>query len=215
VIGAGVLGSIVAAVFFYLQESGEYEANKSKSVTFFNNKLLLDIKEVESRNPSLWNLSGLNKFYFDGSRINPLYDVYQHNFDNISNYTAYFPEDDLIQTYTKFYKKVRQGYVLGEKLENLINQLVRAEHHKANVISPNDPPMRAYLKAKLFANLPDAEINKHLEWNTTHQRAIELLKIAEQDTQIKELIKNLQDMRAKLLKLESQILNKSRNLKQH
>src|SRR4051794_40221334 len=79
-VGGGLLGSIVAAVFFYLQESDEYSTGKKKAKSFYDDKLILDLREAFDRNQSPWNLSGLNKFYFDNSRINSLFDIYQNNF---------------------------------------------------------------------------------------------------------------------------------------
>lgn len=128
-------------------------------------------KSTKERGSSIWNLSGLNKFYFDGSYINPLFDVYQSNFSLINDYIAYFPDNKLINKYNKFYKLTRLGYVLGEKLENLIRQHVRAEHHKLNLIAANDTNMVMFIKGNLFAKLSDAELIKHLEWNTVPDRA--------------------------------------------
>jgi hypothetical protein len=59
IIGGGVLGAIVAGIFFYLEEPNEYQSSKAKSLSFVKNKLLLDIKEASDRDPSLWNLSDL------------------------------------------------------------------------------------------------------------------------------------------------------------
>lgn len=206
IIGSGVLGSIVAGIFFYLAEESEYQASKNKAMAFYKNKLLLDINEAGERGPSIWNLSGLNKFYFDGSFINSLFDIYQDNFLSINDYSAYFPKDKLINTYNDFYKVVRRGYVAGEKLENIIRQFVRSEHHKLGLISANDKSMVMFLKGRLFANLPDTELIKHIEWNTVPDRATQFLDQLGKDSPTKTTITDLTNTRTKLVKLEKQIL---------
>jgi hypothetical protein len=149
-VGGGILGSIVAAIFFYLQEANEYQTNKKKALSFYKDKLILDLREGFDRNPSPWNFSGLNKFYFDYSRINFLYDIYHNNFNEINDYDAYYPDDELIDVYKDFYREVRKGYVLGEKLEGEIYQLVRRENHKRGAISANDPMYQKYLKGNFL-----------------------------------------------------------------
>ena len=83
-VGGGILGSIVAATFFYLQEADEYHADKKKSKSFYDDKLILDLREAFDRRESPWNFSGLNKFYFDNSRINSIFDIYENNFEKIN-----------------------------------------------------------------------------------------------------------------------------------
>ena len=206
IVGGGILGAMVAGIFFYLQESNEFQASKSKAESFFNNNLLADIAEVSERGASIWNLSGLNKFYFDGSFINPLFDVYQTNHLSINDFSAYFPENPLIKEYNQFYKLARKGYVLGEKLENIIRQHVRAEHHKQNLIAANDHTTMMYIKAKLFADLPDADIIKHLEWQTVPDRATTMLAQFKGDTTVKEVIDDLKETRIKLMQSSDVII---------
>ncbi len=207
VIGGGVLGVIVSGVFFYLEESNEYQASKDKAKSFYKNKLLLDVSDVKQRGPSIWNLSGYNKFYFDGSHINPLFDVYQDNFNSITDYNAYFPTDKLTTIYGELYKQVRKGYIVGERLENLIRQFVRAEHHKANMIAANDNRMVMYLKAKLFANISDDELKKHLEWKEIPNRANEFLAILSKDDNINSVVNELREIRTTLMDLEKEIFD--------
>ena len=205
IIGGGILGTIVAGVFYYLEESDEYQANKSKALSFYMNKLLLDINEAKERGPSIWNLSGLNKFYFDGSHINPLFDVYQSNFNLINDFAAYFPKNKLIKKYNEFYKLTRKGYVLGEKLENLIRQYVRTEHHKLDLISASDISMVMFLKGKLSANLSEAELIKHIGWNTVPKKAIQFTNQLGSNPTAKNLLKDINEIRNLLIKFEKQI----------
>lgn len=206
IVGGGILGAIVAGIFFYLQESSEFQASKNKAESFFNNNLRLDIEEVSERGASIWNLSGLNKFYFDGSIINPLFDVYQSNFLSINDFSAYFPENPLIKEYNEFYKLTRKGYVLGEKLENIIRQHIRAEHHKQNLISANDHTTVMYIKGKLFANLPDVDLIKHLEWQTVPDRAKAMLSQFENASNVKKVVDELKAIRTKLMKSSDEII---------
>jgi hypothetical protein len=214
IIGGGVLGAIVAGIFFYLEESSEYQIGKTKSLSFVNNKLLLDIKEVSDRDPSAWNLGGRNKFYFDSSYINSLFDVYQANFAAINDYTAYFPKDTLITKYTEFYKQVRKGYVLGEKLENRIRQFVRAEHHKLNVDSINDEFMLMYIKGRIFTTITDSGLIKHLDWKSVPVRAQILVKELNNNDEVKKLIQELLNARKDLLKSEELIFKLAESYKQ-
>lgn len=211
IIGGGILGAIVAGIFFYLQESNEFQASKNKAEAFFNNNLLADITEVSERGVSIWNLSGLNKFYFDGSFINPLFDVYQTNHISINDFSAYFPENSLINEYNQFYKLARKGFVLGEKLENIIRQHVRAEHHKQNLIAANDHTTIMYIKGKLFANLPDVDLIKHLEWQAVPNRATSMLNQFESDTNVKEIIEELKGIRVKLMQSSEVIIKLATN----
>jgi len=211
IVGGGIFGAIVAGIFFYLQESSEFQASKNKAESFFDNNLLMDIEEVAERGASIWNLSGLNKFYFDGSSINPLFDVYQINHLSINDFSAYFPDNTLIKEYNNFYKLARKGYVLGEKLENIIRQHVRAEHHKQNLIAANDHTTVMYIKGKLFADLPDADLIKHLEWQTVPERATVMLTQFNGDTAVKEVVDSLKGIRVKLMKSSEKIIKLAKN----
>jgi len=206
IVGGGILGAIVAGIFFYLEESNEYQASKNKAKAFFDNQLLMDIGEVAERGPSIWNLSGRNKFYFDGSSINSLFDVYQTNHLSINDFSAYFPNHELIKEYNAFYKLARNGYVLGEKLENIIMQHVRSEHHKLNLISANDSTTIMYVKGRIFANLPDVDLIKHLEWQSVPERAIKMVEQFNGDMSVKEVIKKLTDIRVKLMESSEKII---------
>lgn len=211
IIGGGILGAIVAGIFFYLEETNEYQASRNKAEAFFNNKLLMDIEEVAERGPSIWNLSGLNKFYFDGTSINPLFDVYQTNYLSINDFSAYFPDNLLIREYNEFYRTIRSGYVLGEKLENIIRQHVRAEHHKQNLIAANDNTAVMYIKGKIFANLPDADLIKHLEWQSVPERATKMLGYFSNDIMVKDVKRKLKEIRVKLIKSSEKIIKLSKH----
>ncbi|MBU0504633.1 hypothetical protein KJ708_01475 [bacterium] len=206
IVSGGILSAIVAGIFFYLQESSEFQASKNKAESFFKNNLLSDIEEVAERGASIWNLSGLNKFYFDGATINPLFDVYKNNLLSINDFSAYFPENTLIKEYNHFYRLTRKGYVLGEKLENIIRQHVRAEHHKQNIIAVNDNTTVMYIKGKLFVNLPDKDLIKHLEWQTVPERAKTMLAQFDSATNLKEVVAQLEEIRAKLMKSSDKII---------
>lgn len=200
-VGSGLLGGILGFLIFYLQESDEYQASKTKAKSFFEQKLLLDIQEVIDRGDRLWNLSGANKFYFDGSLCNPLYDVYQTNFDQINNHHAYFPENELVKTLDAFYKTIRKGYVLGEKMENIIYQNVRSDHHKRGLISANDPSTRSFVRGRIFADMKPEELCKYLEWKSVPERVTELYSAFEKNTDVNDLVKKIREIREELLKL--------------
>lgn len=205
IIGSGMIAVVIAAFSFYLQESKEYRANKQKSVSFLVNKLLPEIEEAIERGNTQWNLSGENKFYFDNSIINPLFDVYQSNFTLINDYSAYYPSNELTSAYGEFYRLTRKGYVFGEKLNNIIYQIVRTEHYKRKVDALNDFTMRSYVKAKLFANFSSESINKYLEWDTAPERAEEILKTASGDKTTTSLSNEIEKIRKKLIKMTIQI----------
>lgn len=201
-VGGGILGSIVAATFFYLQEVDEYHANKKKSKSFYDDKLILDLREAFDRSESPWNFSGLNKFYYDNSRINSIFDIYENNFGEINEYSAYYTEDKLITVFKEFYREARKGYVLGEKLEGEIYQVVRSENHKRGLISANDPSYQAYLKGHLFAKLPDDMIFKYLEWTRLPDAMPQVIEVVNNRSEIAKLIADVMTVREKLLKKE-------------
>lgn len=204
-VGGGILGAIVAAIFFYLQEADEYQTNKKKTQSFYEDKLILDLKEAFDRSASPWNFSGLNKFYFDNSHINSLFDVYQSNFDAINEYDAYFPKNELVNIFKEFYREVRKGYVLGEKLEGEIYQLVRKENHKRQLIAANDFGYRAYLKGNLFASLPDDVILRYMEWDRVPDTIPQLIEVAKNSSEILSLVGELKKVREQLLQKEKSI----------
>lgn len=204
-VGGGILGAIVAAIFFYLQEADEYHTNKKKAQAFYEDKLILDLKEAFDRSTSPWNFSGLNKFYFDNSRINSLFDVYQSNFDAINEYDAYFPKNELLNIFKEFYREVRKGYVLGEKLEGEIYQLVRKENHKRQLIAANDFGYQAYLKGNLFAGLSDDVILRYMEWNRVPDTIPQVLEVAKNSSEILSLVKDIKKVREHLIEKEKRI----------
>lgn len=211
-VGGGILGSIVAGMFFYLQESGEYQTSKKKALSFYEDKLTLDINEVFDRSPSPFNFSGLHKFYFDGSRLNALYDVYENNFNEINNYTAYYSDNLLVNTFKEFYKEARKGYVLGEKLEGVIYQIVRREHHKRQVINANDFNAQGYLKGHLFASMEDSDIIRYLDMQSVPARMSEIVEAFNSNSEAKELLDEVKTARENLLKRENEIENILRSL---
>ncbi len=107
--------------------------------------------------------------------------------------------------YSKFYRLTRKGYVLGEKLNNRIYQIVRAEHYKRKVHSANDFKMRSYVKAKLFANFSEEAINKYLEWEKTPERTGEVLKAVSDDEVVTSLIDETRNIRKKLVNMTRKI----------
>ena len=210
-VGGGILGAIVAGMFFYLQESGENQTSKKKALSFYEDKLILDINEVFDRAPSAFNFSGLHKFYFDGSRINALYDVYESNFHEINNYKAYYTDNKLVNTFKIFYKEARKGYVLGEKLEGVIYQIVRKEHHKRQVSKANDYNASGYLKGHLFISMEDNDIIKYLDLQSVPARMAEIVEIFKNDVQATELLREVNIARGNLLSREREIENILRN----
>ncbi|WKZ25886.1 MAG: hypothetical protein QY322_01100 [bacterium] len=205
IVGGGIVGGVIAAIFYYLQESNEYQASKSRAKSFYERRLLVDIQEAYDRGPSVWNLSGLNKFYFDGSHINPLFDVYQANFDQINNHDAYYPDNDLINKYNDFYQLTRKAYVLGEKMEGILYQNVRANHHQHNVDAANDRSVIQYLRGRLFSNMTDQQICKYIGWSAPNQRVTGLHAALIGNADIQKRLKELKDIREKLVKLTDQI----------
>lgn len=199
IVGAWILASSVTGFFLYLQEANEFKANKQRALSFYENELLSDLKEVRNREPSAWNLSGGNKFYFDNSRINPLFDVYKKNIKEINNFKTYFPDNQKIKTFEEFYKKARVGYVCGEKIDNLIYQEIRSFHHKNGVSSTNDMKAIGYIKGKLYSDASENELQKHLEWTSTPERMVELEKIIRKNNQILTLVKKHKKIRESLL----------------
>lgn len=207
IMGGGILGAIVAGVFFYLGESNEFQINKKKAITAFQSNVLLDIKEVIERGPTIWNLSGANKFYFDGSMINSFFDMYSKNLGIIDDYFSYFPKDPLVNLLRDFYITTRKGYLLGERLENLFRQLVRKKHHEKGLIRANDGPMVAFIRAKMYANLPDTELLKHLEWASIPDRANEILQELKINEEITNLINEVKQIRQQAMDTIAKIEN--------
>lgn len=212
IVGGGIIGAIVAGTLFYLQESDEYQTNKKEAISFYEDKLLLDINEVFDRSPSPYNFSGIHKFYYDHSRINSLYDVYESNFKEINNYTAYYPENSLVKTFNDFYREARKGYVLGEKLEGAIYQIVRSENHKRQLIDANDPRAQAYLKGSLFAEMSDTDVMRYLDWQSVPGHIPQIVEVFNKNTQAKELLGEVKTARKNLLKREQEIEKLLRDL---
>ncbi len=199
IIGSGILGGIVSSVFFYLQELASFQSNVGKSKPVVS-RLTLDIKEANDRGASYWNLSGGIKFYFDFSIINSLYDVYEKHYDSIEEFFPYIGDNKFLKLYSSIYLQTRAGYVLGEKIDNVLRQIVRAAHHKKGLIAANDPSTVAYLKAKLVTNIPDDGIIKHLEWNAVPERASELLSTVKANKEEMKNITEIIELRLKIMK---------------
>lgn len=213
IVGGGILGSIVAGTFFYLQESGEYQASKQKALSFYEDKLFLDINEVFDRSPSPFNFSGLHKFYFDGSRINALYDAYVSNFNEINNYTAHYKENEFVNIFNEFYKEARKGYVLGEKLEGAIYQIVRREHHRRDLADAHDFVTQTYIKGHLFVGVPDSDIARYIAVQSIPARMQEIVQVFKENPQALEFMKEVKTARTNLLLREKEIEDHLRGLR--
>ncbi len=206
IIGSGMIGAIIAGSFYYLQETSEAEASKKKAQSFYQTKLIADIADVKQAGPTLWNLSGAETFYFDQTLINALFDVYRSNFDRANEYLAYFPDDALVGNLKALYVEARKSYIKGKKLDNIINQTVRQHHHSKGLIGANDISTRSYIKAKLFADLTDDSVCKHLEWNAVPERASEALELVRVIEEANKLIKQLQKDRKQIAKIADNIV---------
>lgn len=206
IVGSGLFGGVIAWLFFYLQSQSEYEASKTRAQSFFDNKLILDILEADSRGDSPWNFSGLNKFYFDSSKINSLFDVYQNNESKLNDFLSYFSKNKLANTYRDFYRLARKGYVLGERLEGMFYQVVRVAHHKEGLISANDSRAIAYLKGRLFTNLSSQDINRYLEWEAVPERLKKLEANLSKNKDFVKAISELRETRKKLIDLSAEVI---------
>lgn len=211
-IGSGILGAIITAVFFNLQRSDEFDASKIKAETFFKNKLLVDLHDVIDRNPSLWNLDGGKKFYLDASRINSFFDVYQDNFNLANDYSAYFPNQKIINNLNKLYLKVRHCYVLGEKLDDLFRAIIRQIHHSKSIHPANDYDRVKYIKGKLFADIDDEGLKTWLNWTDIPPEAQEALTYSRTQKTITDLISELKQCREELQIIEKDIFEETTKL---
>ena len=167
---------------------------------------MLDIKEAKVRGSSDWNLSSDKKFYFDGSILNSLYDIYEKHSLEMGEYGSYLKGSDLVSSFNKMYLNMREGYVVGEKIDSILYQIVRSYHHKNDLISANDPPTIAYIKAKLIARMSDDSVIKYLGWKSVPERAVEVLKIATQDKVLKNKTQQIIKLRNDLIKETDKLL---------
>jgi|SRR5581483_3932035 len=205
IVGSGFVGLIVSGAIYYVQENSEYQANKLKAHDFFYYRLIPDLKEIFKRSPSPWNLSGSNKFYFDDSYFNSLFDEFDKYFDNIFNYSSYFPYDQLPKTYYDFYADIREGYVLGEKTEGAIYQIVRAVHHQLNIDSINDSNAIMFTRASLISGMFETEILKYLSMGAKPGQYATIVDLASNNQNIIQWITDISSLRKKLQKTSDEI----------
>lgn len=161
VVSAGFVGFIVSVVVILIQEQSNLLAKKQSARVFYETRFLPDIRELFSRNMSEWNLDGGKKFYFDNSYANSIYDLYEKYSEGIFDYHKQFPSNRKVGSVKLIYEKTRMGYVLGEKLDQLISEVIRLELAPKNILEHMDIFYLRYMKAKLFTNKP-------LEWIAAH-----------------------------------------------
>ena len=158
ILGSGLIAAIVTSGFYVLRENVTQIFETKQAQAFYNNKLIPSLKEVFMRDCPEWNPNGGKKAYYDNSYNNSIFDLYQSLFDAISNSAEHFKEDELYTTFTKHYNKMREAYVLGEKMDNIIMRVVRLKNARVGIQEHMDRFYIAGIKGKLFTDLSKDEV---------------------------------------------------------
>jgi hypothetical protein len=202
IIGSGIVAGLISYFFFELQNANEYEASKNRAESYYKKKALPDIQEVfESEQSISWSINLGKEFYLSASLINPLYNAYEENLDVVIDYQSYFPNDVLLKSLDALYLLSRKVYVQGEILDNALRRIIRVEHNKKAIHQMHDGTMLAYVKAKLFAGVPNEEVSQFLDWSNIHDRTEGMIQVIEKDASIKAMLEQLQALRKPSLQL--------------
>ncbi len=148
IISAGIIGFIVAFVVYIIQQRSDLLNKKQTATAFYETRFLPDIRELFSRNVSPWNVNGANKFYFDNSYTNSIYDLYEKYTEAIFEYHKIFPRNRIVNCIKLIYRKAREGYVLGEKIDQFLGNRIRLQLAPLNIEDHMDKYLLRYLKAR-------------------------------------------------------------------
>lgn len=209
IVGSGLIGIVVGAVLLSFKETGEFEASKNKANLFYETKLLLDLREAIDLGPTPFILGQGPEFYFNGNLINAVYQVAENNLEAISNYLAYFPDNLVVDQLRKVYLLYRRATVLAKKLDDGLYQIVREHHHENEIDSFNDNNTKSYIKSKIITELPDSELERHLDWTSIPKSASQALKLVIDNIDIQEQISGVKELRDHLLLLVGELVNSS------
>ena len=212
IVGSGMFGAIVASAFFYLQESNEYNKEKNDIKNLFENKIILNLKEVEIKGPTIYSLDNQKRFYFDGSCINNLFKICDEDIISIKKYFKYFPNDKMAEALLGFYKGTKIGYIAGEKLDEKLKNLIRASHYELGVDSVNDSSVLMYVKGKIYINEDDKNLAKWLGYKDVPERLKKITEEIKSNDDIKKLLEVINTSKELILKLEKFIIESLRGM---
>lgn len=201
IVGGGVTALAIGILLLYIQRRGQTTEQVSSGKAFIEGTLIVDIYEAAKRGASLWNLGRgrNNKFYFDNTIVNHLYDVVRGHSERISRYRQVLPTNEILNQSRKLELAIRDGYVIGERLDTILHQIIREGHAKRGVHPANDDPVLSYIKAKLFADLTDDQVVIYLAWPQISEERRQLFEVAYQNDNVKTHVNVLSDMRASLV----------------
>ena len=150
IVGAGVIGFFVALLIYAVQKHSDILQQKQKAETFYNARLKPSIRVLFSREISPWNVDGGKMFYFDNSRINFIYDLYDKYAEALFDYQTLFEDNEIVKSMLSIYQQAREGYVFGEKIDQYLFEHIRLFLADKGVGEEEDIYMLRYLKAILF-----------------------------------------------------------------
>lgn len=201
IIGGGVTALLIGVLLLYIQRRGENTEQIKSGEAFIEGTLIVDIYEAAKRGISPWNLGrGLNKaFYFDNTIINHLYSVVHGHSERISRYRQILPDAQILNLSRKVELDTRDGYVVGEQLDTILYQIIKETHHKLGVHPANDNDSLSYVKAKMFADLNDAQVATYMGWPQIGDHHRQVLEAVIQNENAKKHIEVLSKMRSTLV----------------
>ena len=206
-IGSGLMAAIVSGFFFFVQETGEYQAKKQKSDNFLTYELIPTFKESISRGKSLWMIDSGKEFFFDSSFINPFFDLINKDINEIRDCFSYYPSSHLLNKLLGFYSKARRGYVLSEKTESYLRRFIRVYNHGRGLDLVSDPSVIMYIKGKVFAEQPDEVLVKYLYAKSIPDFMHEAAEVVGHDKELSRMLKELNIVREDLIEDTKNIID--------
>ncbi len=158
IIGSGLIALFVSLGLHKFQENLKKAEERKQAFTFYKRRVIPKLKELFSRNPSDWNLNGGKKFYFDNSYANSIADLYEYLQDDLNTSYDNLKIYKLFSLFEQLHNELLSGYVIGEKLDNIIFKIVRIKNATVDIQEHMDNYYTRALKGLLFTSLPIEEI---------------------------------------------------------
>jgi hypothetical protein len=206
VVGSGLFSGIITGLFLYLQESNKIVNIKQELESYYHDELLTELRRIINKDIPRYNFSDGKRFYLGYTFANPLYDLTRKDKSKILQYLSFCSANRICEILIEIEYLLDGAIPTFGMLDNKLGDIVRTNHHKANIGSINDPKAVQYLKASIFTDITKDNILKYIDEKKIPERMIEMKKKALRDKQVAKYKSVVETTRAKALKNDVQLI---------
>ncbi len=205
IIGSGILGIFVAALFFYFDKEGDDRRQRREAQAFVTGELTYDIREIEDRPKQVWIPGTANRFYFGNSRLMHYYDVLNKHAKTIHRYLEILGQNKILIVSVELYNGLRKALTLAENIDIYFAHAVTQKHRTEQQPRQLDRAILEYLKIKIYTELKDEEFIREIGLVSIPPYVKKLVFNLNEDAEMNSYISQLREKRIELERLSEQL----------